>query len=845
MRGKLRIYLGPAPGVGKTYAMLDEGWRRRERGTDVVIGLVVTHDRPQTIAQIRDLDIIPPRRTLYRGGTWDELDVEAIIARRPQVVLVDELAHSNVPGSVNDKRWQDIEELVAAGIEVISTVNIQHLESVNDIVNRITGVIQRETVPDAVVRRADQIELVDMSPEALQRRMAHGNIYAPEKVDAALGNYFRAGNLGALRELALLWVADRVEDSLQGYMAQHGITSSWETRERVLVAVTGAPGGDDLIRRAARMARRTKGDLIGAHVAPGDGLTRPKSDLLERHQELLEELGGSWHCVMGEDVPATLVAFATAQHATQIVLGTSRRSRWTELVQGSIINRVVRDAKGIDVHVIATDDASAAKSHRHLPAVAPTYRRERMVSAFVISVIAVVVLGALVSRNSALDPHHPGPLTSSAGLLMFLGAVVVVAAIGGRIPALVTALAALALVDWYLIPPYRSFAIAHGSDVAYLGAFVVTAFVAAVAVEQAARRRVETLQSRAESDVVFALADRLARPNPPQVVVDEIQHTLGRQSVALLVRDGDRWSVEACAGECSITTPADGEHYELPGGYTLVMAGPPMRADEQRLVAALVSYLEAILAMHRLQGQANTAETLSYANKFRDALLAAVSHDLRTPLASIKALTSGWLEPGVEWARADTDEFMRTIDTEADRLNSLVENLLDMSRLQAGALELASRPSGLDEIVPAALASLSEGAHRVVVDVPETLPLVDVDPALLERAVANVVDNALRHSGRSNPVRIEAAEVADRVDLRVVDRGCGIPLSERGRVFQPFQRLGDTANDAGVGLGLAVARGFVDAVGGELTVEDTPGGGATMVIGLPIATGLAIEECAS
>ena len=241
MRGKLRIYLGPAPGVGKTYAMLDEGWRRRERGADVVVGLVVTHDRPNTIAQIRDLEIVPPLRIEYRGAVWNEVDVDAVLARCPQVVLIDELAHSNVPGSRNEKRWQDLERLLAAGIDVISTVNIQHLESVNDVVNRITGVVQQETVPDTVVRRADQIELVDMSPEALQRRMAHGNIYAAEKVDAALGNYFRLGNLGALRELALLWVADRVEDSLQGYLGQHGITSSWETRERVLVALDGSP----------------------------------------------------------------------------------------------------------------------------------------------------------------------------------------------------------------------------------------------------------------------------------------------------------------------------------------------------------------------------------------------------------------------------------------------------------------------------------------------------------------------------------------------------------------------------------------------------------------------------
>jgi len=284
MRGKLRIYLGAAPGVGKTFAMLDEGWRRRERGTDVVIGLVVTHDRQRTIAQIRDLEIVPPRQVDYRDTTWSELDVDAILARRPDVVLVDELAHSNPPGCTNEKRWQDIEQVLLAGIEVISTVNIQHLESINDVVNQITGVTQRETVPDSVVRSADQIELVDMSPEALRRRMAHGNVYKPEKIDTALGHYFRVGNLAALRELALLWLADRVEDSLKEYMVQHGISSPWETRERVLVALTGAPGGDHLIRRAARMARRAQGELLGVHVVGDGGLTHASPDLLQRRR---------------------------------------------------------------------------------------------------------------------------------------------------------------------------------------------------------------------------------------------------------------------------------------------------------------------------------------------------------------------------------------------------------------------------------------------------------------------------------------------------------------------------------------------------------------------------------
>jgi two-component system sensor histidine kinase KdpD len=835
MRGKLRIYLGAAPGVGKTFAMLNEGWRRRERGTDVVVGLVVTHGRPNTIAQLRDLEIVPPRVASYRGRRWEELDVDAIVARRPAVVLVDELAHSNVPGSAREKRWQDIDALLGAGIEVISTVNIQHLESLNDVVNRITGITQRETVPDIVVRRADEIELVDMSPEALRRRMAHGNIYAPEKVDASLANYFRLGNLAALRELALLWVADRVEDSLQRYMANHGITSSWETRERVLVALTGAPGGDDLIRRAARMARRGKGDLIGLHVARSDGLAGHKPELLAHHKKLLEELGGSWHEVVGDDIASTLVAFATAQHTTQIVLGTSRRSRWTELLKGSIINRVVREAKSIDVHVIATKHVSEARARRQRVPIASAHRARRRIAAFAVAAVAVGVLGVLIAQNAALDHHPSGWATSSAGLLMFLGVVVVVAAIGGRLPALLTAVVAVVLVDLYLIPPYGTFAMPSSRDAVYLAAFLLTAVVAAIAVDQAARRRIEALTSRGEAETVFSLADRLVRPNPPQVVVEEIHATLHRAAVSLLSPEGDGWIVEASAGEPELKSPADGEHYELRDGAVLVMRGPALRADEQRLVAALISYLEAIVAMHRLQDEANMVESLSYANDLRNALLAAVSHDLRTPLASIKALTSGWLEPDVEWSGEDTREFMQSIDAEADRLNKLVENLLDMSRLQAGALQPAKRPVRLDEIVPAALASLSTNGCEVTVDVAESLPRVDADPALLERGIANVVDNAMRHAAGATGVRVEAAQVADRVDVRVVDCGPGIPVSQRERVFQPFQRLGDTANGTGVGLGLAVARGFIEALNGEITVEDTPGGGITMVIGMPIS----------
>jgi two-component system sensor histidine kinase KdpD len=785
----------------------------------MVIGLVVTYGRPRTFAHIQDLEIVPPQLI----GTSEEVDIDAVMTRRPRVVLVDEMAHANG----HRKRWQDIELLLEAGIDVISTLNIEHLESLNDVVAQITGVTQAETIPDDVVRRADQIELVDMSPEALRRRMAHGNIYPPEAVDTALGNYFRVGNLSALRELALLWVADRVEDSLQAYMGDHRITQAWETRERVVVALTGAAGSGHLVRRAARMAHRSQGDLLGVHIQ-ADGRGPSAAD-----RTLLEQLGGKFHEVAGPDVAEALIGFATAHHATQLVMGTSRRSRWTEITQGSVINDVIRQAGRLDVHVISNDEGDSPRVGGHRFPLRAIHTRHRTLAGLVIALLTMAPLTALLAHNSALLAHGQGSVTSGAGFLVYFCVVVIVAAIGGLVPALVTVLAAALAVDFYLIPPYGSFAIARGADAIWLVVFVVLAAAVSALIEQAARSRLQALRARDEANTVMALTERLVQTNPPQAVVDEIRTTLGRQAVTLLRQRGDEWDPEVSAGLPVATGPDDGERYDLRNGQVLVMTGPPLRGDQHRLVAALVSYLEAVVLTQQLQSQASAAAELSQANGLRTALLAAVSHDLRTPLASIKAVVTGLLEPDVRWSHADTTDFLITIDEEADRLNKLVENLLDMSRLQTGALHLSYRDVGLDEIVPSALASLSRLSHNVIIDVPETLPRVRVDPALVERAVANVIDNAIRHSPHTIPVRVEAGAVAGRVDLRIVDRGCGIPMAERSQLFRPFQRLGDTGTGSGVGLGLAVSRGFVDAVGGELSVEDTPGGGVTMVISFP------------
>src|SRR4051794_561710 len=403
-RGSLRIYLGASPGVGKTYRMLNEGVRRKDRGTDVVVGLVETHGRAQTADQLASLEIVPQKTVEYRGTALHEMDTDAIMCRRPQVVLVDEYAHTNAPGSKNEKRWQDVERLLDAGIDVISTLNIQHLESLNDVISRITGVVQRETVPDDVVRRADQLELVDMSPEAIRRRMAHGNIYPPERIDTALANYFRPGNLSALRELALLWLADRVEESLHGYLETHGISETWETRERVVVGITGISGGDTLIRRAARMAGRVGGELIGVHVAIDDGRTRDDSQSLFEQRRLVMELGGTVHDIVGHDTAESLATFARREKATQLVLGASRRSRWHELVHGSFVARVTRLADDIDVHVIAnqgeTDERSPSRR------ASPPLGRRRTVAAWVLTVVGLplfIALGESLRDHLALS----------------------------------------------------------------------------------------------------------------------------------------------------------------------------------------------------------------------------------------------------------------------------------------------------------------------------------------------------------------------------------------------------------------------------------------------------------
>lgn len=831
-RGKLRVYLGAAPGVGKTFAMLNEGRRRHDRGTDVVVGFVETHGRRLTAAQVGALELTPHKHLEYRGAEFEEMDIDAVLARKPQLALVDELAHTNVPGSRNAKRWQDVEELLDAGIDVVSTVNIQHLESLNDVVERITGIVQRETVPDEVVRRAEQVELVDMTPEALRRRMAHGNIYPAERVDAALGNYFRPGNLAALRELALLWVADRVDETLQQYMVDHGITAAWETRERVVVAVTGAPGGEHLIRRAARMATRTRGDLLGVHVRAGEGLAGPAPGLLDRHRVLLQELGGSYHEVAAPEPAKGLIDFARAEHATQLVLGASGRSLVNELLHGSVINKVIRGAGDIDVHVISTKadgEEGRLGGGRRLPI---GLSRQRQLTGWVVALVGLPLL-TLVLTQLRSSISLPGDL------MIYLLLVVVIATVGGVLPAMAAAVAATLLANWFFTPPFHTLTVSDNVNVIALIVFIGVAGIVSTLVTQSARRSMEAARARGEAATLVQLARALLTEDDPlpSIMSQLLAAFENLQSLTVLRRTGDRgWQVIETTGEPVAHSPEEAtDTVQLDGDDVLALVGPDLTADERRVLYGFTSQLAVALESRELRADASAANALAQADALRTALLRAVSHDLRTPLASIKAASSTLLADDVELSHDAVHQLQKTIDEEADRLNELVTNLLGMSRLQAGALQPATTDIGVDEVVSRAVAGLGERGRDVVLDVPDDLPRVHVDPALLERALANVIDNALAWSPSDQPVRVQAGAAGGEVLVRVVDRGAGIPREQRDRVFQPFQRLGDRSTGAGMGLGLAVARGFVEAMAGTLDIDDTPGGGATMVFSFPVA----------
>jgi len=832
-RGRLRIYLGAAPGVGKTCAMLGEAHRRSARGTDVVVGFVEDHGRVHTKAMQDGLEILPRRTLEYRGSTFTEMDVDAVLARRPAVALVDELAHTNIPGSRNAKRWQDIQELLAAGIDVISTVNIQHLESLGDAVEGITGVRQQETVPDEAIRRADQIELVDMAPEALRRRLAHGNVYAPEKVDAALSNYFRPGNLTALRELALLWTADRVDEYLQRYRAENDIDSTWQARERIVVGLTGGPEGRTLIRRAARIAAKGSGsELLAVYVAKSDGLTGASPEELTVQRSLVEDLGGSFHSVLGDNAAESLMEFARGVNATQIVLGSSRRKAWQWVLGPGVGATVARESGDIDVHIVTHEHVAKGR-------VRPIRRIARLGAARSTAGWLIGVVGPVLF-TVVIEAVHGGT-NLQTDMLPYLGLTVAAALTGGLFPALASALVGSLLVNWYFTPPVHKLTISDPANILAMAVFLAVALAVAYVVDLAARRTAQAASSQAEAETLSFLAQSvLSGEKALPALLERVRETFQMESVALLERNEDfgPWNCAGAVGPYPVNRPEDAD-VDVPVGDRLALAlsGRVLPAADRRVLGAFAAQAAVVLERRKLFEEAAEARRMAEGNRIRTALLAAVSHDLRTPLASIKASVTSLRADDVQWTEEDEAELLAGIEDGADRLDHLIGNLLDMSRLQTGTVIPLVREFDLDEVVPFALRGVPDGSVRT--EIPEELAMVLGDPGLLERALANVIENAVKYNGPGKVLvrggNLRLLGQADRLEVRVADHGPGIPDDAKEKVFEPFQRYGDAPRGVGVGLGLAVARGFVESMGGSLNAEDTPGGGLTMVFTLPAA----------
>lgn len=829
-RGQLRIYLGAAPGVGKTYAALSEGHRRRERGTDVVAALVEAHGRPRTAEAAERLEQVPPRA----GADGPEVDVDAVLARAPEVAVIDEVARANGPGARNPKRRHDVEELLAAGIDVVTTLNIQHLESLNDVIVQITGVPVDETIPDDTVRRADQIELCDMSPYALRRRMSHGNIYPAEKVDAALSNYFREGNLTALRELALLWLADRVDEGLARYRGRHKIRHTWEARERIVVALTGGPEGETLIRRAARIAARSRGGqpqpshLMAVHVASGTALAHPSPELV-RQKRLLAELGGSFHRVIGDDVATSLLEFARGANATQIVLGSSRRRGWQFVFGPGVGATVARESGDIDVHIVTHEEVGRGRGL--VPPLRFSLGPTRVAWGWV-AALALPPLGGAVLR---LPPFSDLGLTTDT--LIFLIGTVAVALVGGLWPALASALWGSLLLNVLFTPPASGVAVSGLQNVLALGAFVLVALLVSFVVDRSNRNSIQAVRARSEAETLALLAGSvLASQEPLRALLVRIRSVFAQRSVTLLEQgEGAQWRVVGKYGDPPCTDPDQADALvSVSDTLVLALRGHMIAASDRTFLNAFASHIGIALERQRLARDAAQARRQAAGNRIRTALLAAVSHDLRSPLTSIKASVSSLRSPDLALDETDRSDLLENIEESADRLDGLIGNLLDMSRLETDTVQPKMQRIGLEEVVPATLIGVPP--DTVAVAVPDALPRVSADRGLLERAVANVVQNAVRYNpAGKGPVRIAASAHGDEVELRIVDQGPGVTDRDKDAIFEAFQRLGDAPRGTGVGLGLAVARGFSEAMGAWLSAEDTPGGGLTLVFTLPAA----------
>ncbi|MBI4178512.1 sensor histidine kinase KdpD [bacterium] len=859
-RGKLKVFLGAAAGVGKTYAMLEAAHARRAEGMDVVAGWVDTHGRAETEALLEGIEILARRPLEYRGTILKEFDLDAALARRPALILVDELAHTNAPGSRHTKRWQDVQEIIEAGINVYTTLNVQHLESLNDVVAQITGVRVHETVPDSVLERADEVELVDLPPEELLQRLKEGKVYVPEQAREAIRNFFRKGNLIALRELALRRTADRVDEQMQAYMRDHAIDRTWPAAERLLVCVRAGPLGVKLVRAARRMAARLHAEWMTVYVETPDHVRLSETDRegLARTLRLAEQLGGQTVTLSGQSVTEEILAYAQARNVSKIIVGKPAGPRWREILSGSAVDELIRRSGGIDVYVIRGEEGEPSPRRAGRPT-RPTHWRQLG--------WAAGTVGLCTALAWVMFPYSE---ISNIIMVYLLGTVLVAPRLS-RPFTILTSILSVAAFDLFFVPPRFTFAV---SDVRYFVTFAVMLVVAIVVSSLTVRIRRQADAARHRERRTAALYD-LSRELAGTRGAETLMRTAARHihevfagQVVILLPRTEGGLVQGAAHPAPFEIDADEgavgqwvfEHRQIAGLETETLPGaqalyipliasqgivgvlgikpsnPHAFADPEQLHLLETFANQAALAIERAQlaEAAQQAQVRAEAERLRNALFSSISHDLRTPLTTIMGAAGSLLENGTHFQRGTWQDLLQSIVDEAERLNRLVSNLLDMTRIEAGALPVKKDWHPLEEVVGTALARMGKRFrdHPINIHVPADLPLVRIDGTLIEQVFINLLDNGLKYTPVRSGIDISASLTDAAVLVEVADRGPGFGPGEAQRIFDKFYR-GQTSDSRGVGLGLAICRAIVEAHGGKIWAENRPGGGAVFRFTLP------------
>jgi two-component system sensor histidine kinase KdpD len=852
-RGKLKIFLGYAAGVGKTYAMLEAAHQRKEQGVDLVVGCAETHKRIETEELLEGLEALPSKQVEYRDVVLPELDVDAVLKRHPQLVLVDEFAHTNAPGSRHPKRYQDIEEILEAGIDVYTTLNIQHLESLKDVVAQVTGVIVRETVPDRIIDQASEIEVIDLPPGELLNRLKEGKVYIPEQVGRAIQKFFRKGNLTALREMAFRRAAERVDDQMRDYMETSAIPGPWPATERLMICISGHPVSERLVRAGRRLADELKAEWFAVHVQILDRrrFSAQGGENVARALRLAEDLGAVVRQIAGQNVAATLVDFARKNNVTKIITGKPLRPRWHELFSGSLTNELIRLSGNIDVYVVS--DPSGPLLTPITPVLRPTSSWFR----YVLSVLLVALI-TLVSLPIF------GYIDSTNLVMLYLAGVVISALYLGRGPSMLASILSVLAFDLFLVEPRFTLAISDTQYVVtFLGLFIVSVAISTLAGR--VREHVEEIHvQEQQSSTLYALSRELTvSPDLDTVlakVIEQIGQTFSRQAVILLPRGNGlvvraatagflldeseqavaRWAYDKnhVAGRGTDTLPAAKIRYQplnVAGRVVGVLGVKPdasqqLNPAQRGLLDAYASLAALAIERAQLAEQARQAELASATEKLQTALLNSISHDLRTPLVSI----TGALTSLDEQAENLNDEYrhslINTAREEAERLNWLVGNLLSMTRIESGAIKLHCEPGDIQDVIGTALEQLGKrtAEHEIKVNVPQDFPLVPMDFTLIVQVIVNILENAVKYSPKGSVIEVSASLLDDKARLGIADRGVGIPPGDLTRVFDKFYRVQRPENVSGTGLGLSISKGIVEAHGGRIYALAREGGG-TMV----------------